>query len=222
MQLGDKAVIKKAIEQLSQLDLNVPASATASTQPSSAAAGPSAAGASVAGSVTGGTTRKKRWGEGLDAPAAGARSYFPNGYVVEYDVPQAIKQFGHSDAQVAEIMDNGRRLSNDSLAATHAAALYAYTLEQPGLYKTLNFNMFTPGDQADTNLKRFRDYIKHTTTAANALPNFVGMTYRGTERIFKQSLYKPGDRITWQVAFVTHPPPHFAEGLPCRRRRATA
>jgi len=96
-------------------------------------------------------------------------------------------------------MDNGRRLSNDSLAATHAAALYAYTLEQPGLYKTLNFNMFTPGDQADTNLKRFRDYIKHTTTAANALPNFVGMTYRGTERIFKQSLYKPGDRITWQA-----------------------
>ena len=194
-------MLKKAIEQLAQLSLDAPPSPEPSPQPTphTPNAGSSGTSTAVAGAVTGGSTRKKRWGEGLDAPAAGARSYFPDGYVVEYDVPQSIKEFGHSDDQVVEIMDNGRRLATDSLAPTHAAALYAYTLEQPALYKTLNFNMFTSSDQADANLKKFRDYIKHATTAANALPNFVGKTYRGTERIFKPSLYKPGDRITWQV-----------------------
>ena len=35
-----------------------------------------------------------RWGEGLDAPAAGERAFFPHGYTMQFDVAEAIAQFG--------------------------------------------------------------------------------------------------------------------------------
>jgi hypothetical protein len=116
-------------------------------------------------------------------------------------VPEAIAKFGHTAAQVDEIMAAGRRatVGSSELAPKHAAALYAYTQEEPQLYRPLNYALYTPGAQADAKLVEYRDYIKHTTTAANCLPNYVGATYRGTNRIFKASLYKPGDVVTWQA-----------------------
>ena len=34
--------------------------------------------------------------------------------------------------------------------------------------------MYTAGGETDEKLKDYRDYIKHTTAAANCLPNYVG------------------------------------------------
>ena len=46
--------------------------------------------------------------------------------------------------------------------------------ESPQLYRQLNYTMYTPGAETDEKLKEYRDYIKHTTAAANCLPNYVG------------------------------------------------
>jgi len=40
--------------------------------------------------------RVKRWGDGLEAPAAGSRHFYPPGFMVTRDVPEAIEAFGHS------------------------------------------------------------------------------------------------------------------------------
>ena len=85
--------------------------------------------------------RVKRWGDGLEAPAAGSRNFVPQGFEVTLDVPEAIARFGHSASHVTQIMDAGRAKASTSptpLAPAHAAALYAYTEETP-LYGTLNY-----------------------------------------------------------------------------------
>ena len=53
--------------------------------------------------------RVKRWGDGLDAPAAGSRNFFPQGFQVTLEVPEAIQRFGHSVARVSDIMETGRK-----------------------------------------------------------------------------------------------------------------
>ena len=113
--------------------------------------------------------RVKRWGEGLDAPAAGARHFHPPGFEVTLEVSEAIAQFGHSAAQVSQIMEAGRAKAATAvvpLAAVHAAALFAYTQEEPvSLYSPLNYAMRTPhspGTLTDTELQRYDDYIVHT------------------------------------------------------------
>ena len=40
--------------------------------------------------------RVKRWGDGLEAPAAGLRNFVPQGFEVTLDVSDAIARFGHS------------------------------------------------------------------------------------------------------------------------------
>ena len=63
------------------------------------------------------------------------------------------------------------------LAAVHAAALFAYTQEEPAsLYSTLNHAMrtpHTPGTPTDTELRRYADYIVHTVRALGGLPTHV-------------------------------------------------
>ena len=95
--------------------------------------------------------RPKRWGEGLEAPAAGTRHFVPPGFEVTRDVGESIALFGHSPAHVASIVETGPSKAATSpflfpLAAAHAAALHAYTEETP-LYGTLNYTMRTPHTQ---------------------------------------------------------------------------
>ena len=152
--------------------------------------------------------RVKRWGDGLEAPAAGGRNFVPQGFEVTLDVPEAIARFGHSASHVMQIMDAGRAKASTSptpLAPAHAAALYAYTEETP-LYGTLNYTMRTPHTDStptDTELKRYADYLRHTSSALGSLPTHVsemqGKVYRGIKILLNPDVYAPGKRITWQA-----------------------
>ena len=152
--------------------------------------------------------RVKRWGDGLEAPAAGSRHFVPQGFVVTLDVPQAIGRFGHSASHVAQIMVAGsaKALSSPTqIAPAHAAALYAYT-EQSPLYGMLNYTMRTPHTSStptDTELKRYADFIVHTQSALGCLPPHVselqGKVYRGITVVLNNpNIYAPGKQITWQ------------------------
>ena len=152
--------------------------------------------------------RVKRWGDGLEAPAAGARNFTPQGFEVTLEVPEAIARFGHSASHIALIMDEGRAkafTAPTKIAAAHAAALYAYT-EETTLYKTLNYTMRTPHTDStptDTELKRYADYLTHTSSALGSLPTHVselhGKVYRGIKVLLNPDVYAPGKRITWQA-----------------------
>jgi len=148
--------------------------------------------------------RFKRWGDGLDAPAAGARHFVPQGFEVTLDVPEAIARFGHSASHIEQIMAAGRAKASTSshqIHPTHAAALYAYTEESP-LYETLNYTMrtpHTPSTPTDTELKRYADYLTHTRNALGSLPTHVGRVYRGIKVLLKPDVYATGRRITWQA-----------------------
>jgi len=152
--------------------------------------------------------RPKRWGDGLEAPAAGTRHFVPPGFEVSRDVAQSIAMFGHTPAHVADIVEAGRSkaaTSPFSLAAAHAAALYAYTEESP-LYGTLNYTMRTPHTQktpTDTQLEFFADYIVHAERALSSLPTHVseqqGAIYRGIRVLLDPKLYSPGKQFTWQA-----------------------
>ena len=152
--------------------------------------------------------RVKRWGDGVEAPAAGARHFVPQGFEVTLDVPEAIARFGHSASHVAQIMNAGRAKASTSptpLAPAHAAALYAYTEETP-LYGTLNYTMRTPNTSStptDAELKRYADYLVHTWSALGSLPTHVselqGKVYRGIKVLLNHDIYAPGKRVTWQA-----------------------
>ena len=138
----------------------------------------------------------------------GSRHFVPQGFEVTLEVPEAIARFGLSASDVKRIMDAGRAKASTSstpLAAAHAAALYAYTEETP-LYGTLNYTMRTPHTErtpTDTELKRYADYLTHTSSALGSLPTHVsellGKVYRGIKVLLNPDVYAPGKRITWQA-----------------------
>jgi hypothetical protein len=83
-------------------------------------------------------TRVKRWGDGLEAPAAGSRHFYAPGFMVTRDVSEAIKAFGHSPAEISQIMDAGRAkaaTASTPLTAKLAAAIYAYTQDSPRVWR---------------------------------------------------------------------------------------
>jgi hypothetical protein len=153
-------------------------------------------------------TRPKRWGDGLEAPAAGKRIFVPQGFVVAHDVRGAIERCGHSSEHVARIMESGRAKASTAttaLSADHASAIYAYT-EETQLYSTLNYTMrtpHTPSSPTDTQLKQFADYIVHAEGALGSLPTHVsevhGPVYRGINALLNPSVYAPGKTFTWQA-----------------------
>ena len=163
--------------------------------------------------------RLQRWGDGVDAPAAGARNLYPQGFEMKWDVPGAIKQFGHTTARVEAIMEKGNEKAAKSfkqhnlrLLPEQAAALYAYTEEKPEkLYNRLNYAMRTPN--SDSELHRYSDYLHHVQTALSNLPAHLslydGKVYRGIKIRVKPENYGTvigdkiivtGDeRVTWQA-----------------------
>ena len=152
----------------------------------------------------------KRWGDGIEAPAAGSRNFYPQGFEVTLEVPEAISCFGHSASHVEQIMDAGNAKASTAptpLAPKHAAALYAYTEEvPPHLYRILNNTMRTPNTPStptDAELERYGAYIKHTENALSSLPTHVsqlhGKLYRGIKALLTKDVYAPGKRITWQA-----------------------
>jgi hypothetical protein len=153
-------------------------------------------------------SRIKRWGDGLDSPAAGARNFTPHGFVANPDVAASIRPFGHDDTHIATIMQRGRQKARTSpapLAERHAAVLYAYTEETP-LYGELNFTMRTPHSAAhptDTKLRSYAHFVTHARNALNSLPPHIsevhGQVYRGIRALLPPDVYAVGKVITWQA-----------------------
>ena len=150
--------------------------------------------------------RLQRWGDGIDAPAAGARVFFPDGFELIQTVEEAIAQFGSHDKQaLANTMAESRQkaLAMKQLRPVLAAAIYAYT-EETNLYHDLNHAMRTPGPVAESNLKRYAPFIKYMTNALNGgLPNhtscFSGNVFRGIRNRLNPESYAQGDVVTWQA-----------------------
>ena len=142
--------------------------------------------------------RKKRWGDGLECPAEGGeRTFFPPGFQLTTEVPEAIRAFGHSDAHINKIMEAGQMKADEMMLPKHASCMFSYTEESP-LYKMLNYVMRTAGEEADKQLRKYAQYIKHLVTAANCLPNFVGKVYRGMDMHLPNTVYAEDKVITWQ------------------------
>ena len=149
--------------------------------------------------------KRNRWGDGLDAPAAGSRNFFPDSYTPQLDVPDSIRAFGHNDSDVSRMVEKGKHiqweLEQDGTVfdAEHAAALYSYTEEEPtDLYGKLNKACRTPGGQAEKKLKRYRDFLYHMGKASDNLPAFIGEAYRGLNAKLNASSYAVGSTVTWQ------------------------
>ncbi len=88
---GSNASTKEEGEDVSQKELDDIVAAVAESLALSQAAPTSLPSASAHP-----VTRVKRWGDGLEAPAAGSRHFYPPGFMVTRDVPEAIEAFGHS------------------------------------------------------------------------------------------------------------------------------
>eukprot|EP00667_Euglena_gracilis_P001964 EG_transcript_1961 len=154
------------------------------------------------------TRKRNRWGEGLEAPAAGNRNFFPTGWEPQRDVEQAIKVFGHDATQLQIILCRGKQIASEvrqidavSVDEEHAAAVFAYTQEDPvtQLYTRCNEACRTTGAKSEKRLGLFRDYLYHLDRAISVLPAFVGITYRGVRVLMPPDCYALGKKVTWQA-----------------------
>jgi hypothetical protein len=201
---GSNSATEVVEEEVSQEEIDQIADALAESLGLSQAASPSLPISSALPA-----TRVKRWGDGLDSPAAGSRHFYPPGFTVTRDVPEAIASFGHSPHYISQIMDAGRAMATTAsapVAAKYAAAICAYT-EDSRLYPILTFTMRTPHtslNPTDTELRQYADFIVHTERALSCLPAHVselpghGMVYRGIRAILNPTVYAQGKLVTWQ------------------------
>jgi hypothetical protein len=167
------------------------------------------------------TQRKRnRWGDGLDAPQAGSRGFFPPGYTPQNAVSQAIEAFGHNPPDVVRVMDKGKDIATElgldgvAFDAEHAAAIYGYTKEQStDLYGKSNRACRTSGVQAEKKLTRYRDYLYHMGKACDNLMPHIGRAYRGLSATLNASSYTVGSTITWQQFSSASKKQHVARGF---------
>jgi len=155
---------------------------------------------------TGTERSRRRWGEGLDAPKAGARDFFPAGWVPQKDWRDAIAVFGHSASELTQLSTTGDRLAEDFEEAYEAkprgdsmAIVYSYTEENDhDVYGSVNYTMRTATKVAEVKLKKYREYIYYLGQGLDCFPNFVGICYRGISKRFPAELYEVGSTVTWQ------------------------
>eukprot|EP00971_Amphidinium_carterae_P231227 4588712-Amphidinium_carterae.1 len=136
------------------------------------------------------------------------RIFYPSGFSLSLDVPEAIAQFGHTADHIKAILAAGEKKASKSpmpISKEHSAALYAYTEESP-LYRQVNYAMrtpSTPSNPTDSQLKLFADYIFHAERALSCMPAHVssiaGPVYRGVNTLLNPAVYAPGKCITWQA-----------------------
>eukprot|EP00667_Euglena_gracilis_P006261 EG_transcript_6310 len=150
--------------------------------------------------------KHNRWGDGLEAPAAGTRVFFPNGWVPRRDAAEAIGAFGHDAAKLAYVLARGQQIAVDlarvnvAVDAEEAAVVFAYTQEDPvvRLYAQCNEACRTAGPAAETRLALYRDYLHYLAQALSGLPKFVGTAYRGVRTLMPPGCYEVGQTVTWQ------------------------
>eukprot|EP00667_Euglena_gracilis_P021200 EG_transcript_23158 len=152
--------------------------------------------------------KHNRWGDGLEAPAAGNRVFFPTGWVPQLDVAQAIQVFGHDARQLDFLFSQGKRIASElqnihkhPVNEEHAVAVFAYTQEDPvtRLYSRCNEACRSPGKPAEERIALFRDYLHHLSQALSVLPVYAGTTYRGVDKLMPPHCYALGRTVTWQA-----------------------
>eukprot|EP00667_Euglena_gracilis_P009641 EG_transcript_9807 len=164
---------------------------------------------------------KNRWGDGIDAPAAGLRHFWPNGWTPERDALEAIQVFGHTPDKLQRIAERGRQHAAKPgivMKPEHAAAVYAYTQDDPvvDLYSKCNEACRTSGNWAEERLTLYRDYLYHLEQAVSVLPPFMGKVYRGIPVVMESHSYKVGRKITWQSFTSTTRSPYVASRFLCQ------
>eukprot|EP00667_Euglena_gracilis_P030139 EG_transcript_41145 len=88
-----------------------------------------------------------------------------------------------------------------SVDAEHAAAVFAYTQDEPvpQLYSRCNEACRKAGAMAEKRIALFQDYLYHLTHALSVLPAFAGTTYRGIRTLMPPDSYALGKTVTWQA-----------------------
>eukprot|EP00667_Euglena_gracilis_P004203 EG_transcript_4222 len=161
--------------------------------------------------------KHNRWGDGIAAPAAGTRAFFPHGWVPTCSVLEAVAKFGYEPPKLAFIKWRGEATAADlALLSLHvdagdAAAVYAYTDEDPvaDLYTKCNEACRKAGATWEKRLDLYRDYLHYLTVAISNLPPFRGRAYRGVREVVPVDCYTVGKVVTWQAFTSTTQNPEF-------------
>jgi len=150
--------------------------------------------------------KRNRWADGLDAPAAGARDFFPPGWVPTRDAFESIEKFGHQPSDLQKLQTKGERMERElrelgmrRTTAQHCSIITAFTEENDiDLYGRLGHACRTAGGVAEMRLRLYLDYLYHLQEAHATLDSFVGRVYRGIKERLNTDSYAPGKTITWQ------------------------
>jgi len=150
-----------------------------------------------------GTRKRNRWGDGLEDPSSGVKTFFPASWKPSKEVDQSLDLMGLTKKEITEVMARGAQYQKVamqvgiSVSPDFAAAIYAYTMEEPNVYQKLNSACRSKGRRAKLLLDICRDYLYHLSKACTTMPNFTGRTYRGINIRLSPKKYPLGEVITW-------------------------
>lgn len=157
------------------------------------------------GAGQGKNRKRNRWADGLNAPAAGARDFFPPDWVPTRDPFESIERFGHQPSDLQKLKTKGERIEKElhelgirRTGAEHCSIITEFTEENDyDLYGKLGHACRTRVGFAEMRLKSYLDYLYHLQEAHATLDNFVGRVYRGIDTKLNPDSYAPGKTITW-------------------------
>lgn len=171
------------------------------------------------------TRRRNRWGDGLEDPVSGVKEFFPPTWKPTKELDESLDAMGLTKKEVQQVLADGARCQEMvkqigiSVSADSAAAIYAYTQEEPNVYNKLNAASRGRGNRAKLLLNIYRDYLHHLYNASTTMPNFAGRTYRGITVRLASNKYPVGEVITWhQMSSTTK---RITATLPFLRRTAS-
>eukprot|EP00930_Biecheleria_cincta_P084481 TRINITY_DN73944_c0_g1_i1.p1 TRINITY_DN73944_c0_g1~~TRINITY_DN73944_c0_g1_i1.p1 ORF type:complete len:617 (+),score=111.11 TRINITY_DN73944_c0_g1_i1:242-1852(+) len=147
---------------------------------------------------------QSRWGEGIEAPQAGRREFFPPGWQPDpsMTLDKSMDLLGMSPSQKAEIFADAPiklpilEVEDIQMDQEEVSHILTYTHETPA-YTRLNHNMRSSGTEKV--LAKLSTYISRFSGAARALPPFRGKVFRGLSTILNASAYPPEGEVCWQA-----------------------
>lgn len=155
-------------------------------------------------STTADTKRSRaRWGAGMDAPQAGAREFFPAGWLPDptMTLDKSMDLMGMDAKQKASIFADAPtklpilQLENIKADVDEVCHILAFTHDTPA-YAMLNRTMRTPG--TGKSLAKLNTFIRGLSNAAKVLPLFKGRVFRGLDVILPETSYREGEPVCWQ------------------------
>eukprot|EP00930_Biecheleria_cincta_P027902 TRINITY_DN194_c1_g2_i2.p1 TRINITY_DN194_c1_g2~~TRINITY_DN194_c1_g2_i2.p1 ORF type:complete len:445 (+),score=72.81 TRINITY_DN194_c1_g2_i2:89-1423(+) len=157
------------------------------------------------GAPDAGSRRHNRWGEGIEAPAAGARDFIKPGWTPQETEESSLANFGMTRGEIDDLQNRAQAKHQElesldilRICFGFVLIIMSYTDENDKLYPVLNKCMRTSGAAAEKRLNRFVEYIYYLTSALASLPTYTGKVVRGISVRLDASLYAVGKTITWQ------------------------